>query len=81
MDRTFETVLEEVMELDRESQITIAEKILANAASDSEEHDAAWRAEIRRRVAAYERGEMKTVDAEESIARMRKIIAEARTRQ
>ena len=80
MDRTYETVLEEVMELDRESQITIAEKILANV-SGSEEHDAAWRAEIRRRVAAYERGEMKTVDAEESVARMRKIIAEARARQ
>jgi putative addiction module component (TIGR02574 family) len=80
MDRTFETVLEEVMELDRESQITIAEKILAKV-SDSEEHDAPWRAEIRSRVAAYERGEMKTVDSEESIARMRKIISEARARQ
>jgi hypothetical protein len=79
MDRTFESVLEEVMELDRESQITIAEKILANV--NLAEHDAACRAEIRSRVAAYERGEMKTVDAEESVARMRKIIAEVRARQ
>ncbi len=77
MDRTFETVLEEVMELDRESQITIAEKILANA-SASEEHDAAWRAEIRSRVAAYERGDIEAADASEMFARVRRMIADAR---
>lgn len=77
MDRSFETALEKVMKLDAESQVTIAETILAKV-SGSEEHDDAWREEIRNRVEAYDRGEIEAGDASEMFARVRKMIADAR---
>jgi putative addiction module component (TIGR02574 family) len=75
-DRGFNEVREEVLALDRESQITIAEEVLTNV-SGSPEHEAAWRAEIRRRTEAYRRGEISTVDSDDVMARARQRIEQA----
>ncbi len=80
MDREFNEVREEVLALDRESQITIAEEIMTSI-SASPEHEAAWRSEIRRRTEAYRRGEITTVDSDDVMARARRKIEEARLRK
>ena len=80
MDRGFDEVREEVLALDRESQITIAEEILTHI-SNSPENEAAWRTEIRRRTEAYHWGEITTVDSEDVMARARQKIAEAASRK
>jgi len=49
MDRSIETVFEEVMAMDRASQITIAERIMANVV-EPHPYDAELRAELRSRV-------------------------------
>lgn len=67
---------EEVLALDRESQITLAEEVLTHVSS-SPEHEAAWRAEVRRRTEAYRRGEISTVDSDDVMARARQRIKEA----
>ena len=79
MDRAYADVREDVLALDRESQITIAEEIMTHVSS-SPEHDAAWRKEVLRRTEAYRRGEIATVDSDEVMARARKRIEEARRR-
>jgi len=80
MDRGFNEVREEVLALDRESQITIAEEVLTNISS-SPEHEAAWRAEILRRTEAYRRGEISTVDSEDVMSRARQRIQEAASKR
>ena len=80
MDRAFSEVRDEVFALDRESQITLAEEVLTHV-SASPEHEAAWRAEIRRRTEAYRRGEISTVDSDEVMARARLRIREATSKR
>jgi putative addiction module component (TIGR02574 family) len=41
----------------------------------------AWTAEIDRRIAAYERGQVQAVDADTSVDRMRQYLAEHRSRK
>ena len=79
MIRAFNEVREEVLALDRESQITIAEEILTHV-SRSPEDEAAWRTEIRRRTEAYHRGEIATVDSDDVMARARQKIAKSAPR-
>ena len=77
MDRSIDSILHDVRELDRDSRIAIAERILDEEAGPVDPKlEAAWRAEIRSRVAAHDRGEIKTVDAFESIAKARKMVAD-----
>jgi hypothetical protein len=80
MDRSIETVFEEVMAMDRASQITIAVKIMANVVAPHP-YDAELRAELRSRVEAYRSGELKAVDWSVTLARIRKMIADARASQ
>ena len=76
MDRSIETVFEEVMAMDRESQITIAEKIMANV-GEPHPYDAELRAELRSRVEAFRSGELKAEDGSVMLARVRKMIDDA----
>jgi hypothetical protein len=80
MDREFNAVRDDVLALDRESQITIAEEVLTHVSS-SQEHEAAWRTEIRRRTEAFERGEIETVDSNDVMARARQKIELASKRK
>jgi hypothetical protein len=41
----------------------------------------AWSAEIDRRIAAYERGEVEASDADAAVTRMRRFLAEHRNRR
>jgi hypothetical protein len=79
MDREYKEVLQDVLALDRESQITIAETVMS-AVSATPEHNAAWRAETRKRTEAYKHGDVPLTDSDDVMARARKRIDEARRR-
>lgn len=59
-----------VLNLTREDQAEIADAILANIADPGPLSDA-WKAELDRREAAYQRGEVELVDNAEALARIR----------
>ncbi len=71
MNRNFNEILSEVMTLDHESKIALADRLAVDIAMD-EEHLQAWIKESRRRYEMIERGEMQTVDAKEALERIRK---------
>jgi len=73
MDREFEQVMDDVLSLDRDSQMLIAERIVGNLGA-SPEHESAWRAEIRRRVEEIENGTVQMKDARDVIRDARKRI-------
>jgi hypothetical protein len=73
MDRTYEELRLEVLELDRESQGKLVEEIEERWTADID--DDAY-AEATRRMEAYRRGEATTVSAEESLGRVRRMIEE-----
>jgi len=62
-----------VMRLAREDQAEIADAILANIADPGPLSDA-WRAELDRREAAYERGEAELIDNDEVFAQLRALL-------
>jgi hypothetical protein len=74
MDRSFEEIRAEVLELDRESQRKLADEIEENLSEPDEE----WRTEIKRRLEEYQRGEGTSVTAEESIANARRKLEQAK---
>ncbi len=76
MDRTFEELRSEVLELDPENQRRLVEEVEERLAA-VEPHQADFD-EAYQRLEAYRRGEMKSVSAEESIARSRRIIENAK---
>jgi len=76
MDRTFEKIREEVLQLDQDSQRRLADEIEENLTENQDEVDEAWRLEIKRRLDEYRRGEGSRVTAEESIANARRLIEE-----
>jgi len=59
-------------ELSPEERVLLAEGILATVHGVDEEVDAAWDAEINRRVAEIENGSAKLIPAEEVFARLRR---------
>src|ERR1044071_2850759 len=59
-----------VLNLTREDQAEIADAILANIADPGPLSDA-WKAELDRREAAYQRGEVELIDNAEALARLR----------
>jgi len=65
-----EEIKEAVLGLTPEHQAEIADAILANIA-DPGPLSGAWKAEIDRREAEYERGEVELVDNTEALARIR----------
>jgi hypothetical protein len=74
MDRSFEEIRAEVLELDRESQRRLADEIEENLSEPDEE----WRAEIKRRLEEYQRGGGTSVTAEESIVNARRKLEQAK---
>jgi hypothetical protein len=73
MDRSFEDIRAEVLEMDRESQERLVEEI--EQQWSDEIPDEVYEEAARRRE-AYRSGEATTISAEESIANLRKLIAE-----
>lgn len=82
MNRSFEQIRSEVLELDPESQRRLAEEIEEHLFESESEVDAAWKAEIKRRIDTIDRGEATLVSEEDFFARGRAMIEEAkRTRK
>jgi putative addiction module component (TIGR02574 family) len=76
-------ILDAAMELD-ESDRAMLGAILLDSVGDGEpagEIEAAWSAEIQRRLAAIESGEMELVSSEQVKLRMQEIIERAQSRQ
>ena len=79
-----EQVLQEALALPPEDRAFVAERLdqsLDHERFASPEIAAAWTAEIDRRIAAYERGEVQASDADASIGRMRRFLADHRARR
>lgn len=60
-------------DLSPEERVLLAEEILATVHELDEEVDAAWDAEIKRRIAEVENGTAKLIPAEEVFARLRRL--------
>jgi putative addiction module component (TIGR02574 family) len=60
-------------ELSLDERVQLAEEILATVHEADDEVDAAWDAEIRRRVAEIENGTAELIPAEEVFARLRRL--------
>ena len=77
MEARLNTTLDElhaaVLALPEGERAQLAARILASLETDPEV-EAAWVAEVRDRLAAYKRGEIGTVSAEEVLAKARKIV-------
>jgi len=79
-----EQVLQSALALSAEDRAFLAEQLeesLNRGGFASSEIAAAWTAEIDRRIAAYERGEIQASDADASIERMRSYLADHRARK
>ena len=73
MTRQASEILDAALELSRAERAEIA-AILADSVGDDatpEDIDAAWLAEAKRRLAAYDRGETKAVDFDDMMRRLR----------
>jgi hypothetical protein len=76
-----EQVLQDALALSPADRAFVADRLdesLGSSDFASPEIAAAWTAEITRRIQAYERGEILASDADVSIERMRKHLAEHR---
>lgn len=60
-------------DLSLEERVQLAEEILATVHEVDEEVDAAWDAEIKRRIAEVENGTARLIPAEEVFARLRRL--------
>ena len=82
MDRTFEELRTEVLALDRDDKRTLADELEQNLAGSEIDNDASyrqeWLDEAKRRLDEYRRGEGTNLTREESMGRVRQMIAEAR---
>lgn len=78
MDRSFEDLRHEVLELDLESQRKLADEIEENLAESQTKVDEAWRLEIKSRLDEYRRGEGTSLSREESMGQVRRMIEEAK---
>jgi putative addiction module component (TIGR02574 family) len=76
-----EQVLQQALALPLEDRVFVAERLeqsLHDGEFASPEIAAAWTAEIDRRIAAYERGELQASDGSTSIDRMRRSLNDHR---
>jgi hypothetical protein len=81
---TRDQILNDALALPLEDRAFVAEQLegsLVNGEFASPEIAAAWTAEIERRIAAYDRGELLAADADTSVARMRAYLTEHRARK
>ncbi len=81
MDRSFEQIRTEVLELDPESRRRLADEIEHTLVETETEFDEEWKLEIKRRLDKHRRGEGTYVTAEESLAKGRAMIEEAKRKQ
>jgi putative addiction module component (TIGR02574 family) len=66
MPTTIDAIFDAALSLPSEDRATLADKLVESLrAEESAELSPEWTAEIRRRIEAYKRGEMKTIPAEE----------------
>lgn len=79
MDRTFEDLRHEVLELDPASQRRLAEEIEEKLSESEWDEDS--KEEIRRRLEKHRRGEGTYMTAEESLAKGRAMIEAAKAKQ
>ena len=70
MDTTLEILEERAMTLTVNERAALAQRLLASLDEDQEIDDA-WAAELDRRIAAVESGEMKTIPIAEALAQVR----------
>ena len=77
MDRSFEEIRSEVLELDRESQRKLADEIEHTLAETDDEIDRAWKEEIARRMEAHRRREGTYVTKEQMMDTAEKMIVAA----
>ena len=70
MDTTLEILEERAMTLTVSERAALAQRLLASL-DDDQEIDDAWAAELDRRIAAVESGEMKTIPVAEALAQVR----------
>jgi putative addiction module component (TIGR02574 family) len=75
MDRQFDRVMEEALALDETERHELVERLRNSFQHRSREFDENL-AEAKRRLEAYDRGEIKSVDAHEAMARVRKLRAQ-----
>ncbi len=74
-------IVEQAMALNPEDRAFVADALEQSLGSEgfaSPEIAAAWAAEIERRIAEYDRGEVQTADMESAIVRMRQYLAKHR---
>jgi len=79
---TRDQIVEQALSLGPEDRAYVAdalEQSLASGNFASPEIAAAWADEIGRRLAAYDRGEIQAVDADEALIRIRQQLAEHRS--
>ena len=72
MNKRVETVMKAVARLAPEERIELVQRIMQSVDPTQPAVDAAWLAEAKERIAAYERGEVETFDADEVLAELRK---------
>lgn len=71
MNAQVKAVFEQIKQtLTSDERIELADWLYADTAVPNEEWEAAWAAEARRRLAAYERGEIEAFDADEVLAEL-----------
>jgi putative addiction module component (TIGR02574 family) len=79
-----EQVLQEALALPPEDRVFVADQLeqsLSHGEFASPEISAAWNDEIERRLAAYDRGESQSADADAALEAMRRILIEHRARK
>ena len=78
MDRSFEQIRTEVLELDHDRQRQLIDEVEARLVETEMSFESEWSIEIKRRLDEYDRGDGSSISAEESIANARKYIEEAK---
>ena len=74
MPVTLEALAHDAMVLPPDQRVTLAYRLLASVEPDPEPGaDAAWEAEIQRRIARFDAGEIQTIPAAEVFAGLREI--------
>ena len=73
MDSTIDMLEAAVLSLPQSERARLAATLLASLDQDPRIEEA-WVAEVRERIAAYDRGEIKAVPADEVLARAREIV-------
>lgn len=78
MSTSLEQIEAQALQLCAEDRAKLAESLLESLHTPQPEIEAAWEAEIERRVAALDRGEYELIPAEEVFAEVRRITGRKR---